>query len=230
MIPAVGEKVDIKGPRDWMPGEVVWCDKTQFVAVILASQAAVPFSGDECKEGGIWRWSLPEVGESVEVLIWDDAAEINRWRRATVDSVGTDGFIATVPTCERVGRARGEYGAHWRRPPRTWDSTAELKSRGIGSMILEDLRRKSARTQWDLMPWRELESVARVITFGAAKHSPNGWQEEDPESHFAAAMRHISQRRTGQKTDSETGEPVLAHAVCRLLFMMWADNQRSEKP
>lgn len=75
------------------------------------------------------------------------------------------------------------------------------------------------------MPWREAMDVVRVVSFGALKHTPNGWQDESAEFHLAAAHRHLNAHSTTGATDADSGLPHLAHAVTRLLFAMWCDRK-----
>ena len=70
-------------------------------------------------------------------------------------------------------------------------------------------------------PHAEL-AVARVLTFGAKKYSRGNWAhvENSDERYMDAALRHLNAHRRGEKTDSETGENHLAHAICCLMFIL----------
>lgn len=87
------------------------------------------------------------------------------------------------------------------------------------------------KPRWFLLPWKQLEQVARVITFGADKYSPDNWQHVNNarERYFSAGIRHLTEWQKGQRLDSESGLPHLAHALCCLLFLMWFDD-REKKP
>jgi len=80
------------------------------------------------------------------------------------------------------------------------------------------------KRMWCLMPWRELDSVVDVLTFGAKKYSPDNWKKVDVEKYKSAVMRHLSAWFQGNKVDEEDGASHLAHAICNLLFLMWFDN------
>lgn len=84
------------------------------------------------------------------------------------------------------------------------------------------------KRRYDLLPWRELGVVVDVVTFGCRKYGPKNWQavENGGERFVAAAMRHVAAHAEGERTDSETGLPHLAHAACSLLFAMWFDGER----
>lgn len=81
------------------------------------------------------------------------------------------------------------------------------------------------KTRWDLVPFREVEQGAEILTFGAAKYGPNNWQGIEPDRYFAALMRHLTAWRKGEKADPESGKSHLAHALCCLWFLMWNENK-----
>ena len=83
------------------------------------------------------------------------------------------------------------------------------------------------KDRWDLLPIVEIEQVVRVLSFGTAKYEDNGWQgvvKDNPDRYYAAALRHLVARRKGEIFDSETKLPHLAHGICDLIFLLWADN------
>lgn len=83
------------------------------------------------------------------------------------------------------------------------------------------------KTRWDLLPFREIEEVAEVLTYGAAKYGANNWKRGiDWDRLFAATLRHMSALKTEGRDDPESGKKHLAHAVCNLLFMMYFDNEK----
>ena len=81
----------------------------------------------------------------------------------------------------------------------------------------------AGKPRWDLLPWRELEAVVDVLTYGADKYADNGWQEVPApiNRYFAAALHHVSAYRQGEDLDPDSGLPHLAHAICSLLFVEW---------
>ncbi len=78
------------------------------------------------------------------------------------------------------------------------------------------------KIRMDLLPFDSLEEIAKVLTFGAKKYAPNNWKvvAHPIERYEAAMLRHISSYKNGEKLDSETGLPHLAHAACCLLFLI----------
>ena len=100
---------------------------------------------------------------------------------------------------------------------------------------MEGVKHDQGKLLWNLLPWKPVEDVVRVLTYGAGKYAPENWEKVEPykDRYFAAAMRHITAWREGERLDLETKLPHLAHAVCCLFFIMWKDNNvapRSIKP
>lgn len=83
------------------------------------------------------------------------------------------------------------------------------------------------KVRWDLVPFKELESVAKVMTFGANKYADNGWKGVDKSRYLAALMRHFVAYMDGEITDPESGLPHMSHLRCNALFIEWKDNNES---
>lgn len=81
----------------------------------------------------------------------------------------------------------------------------------------------TTKPRWSLLPFNELEQIVKVLTHGAEKYSDYGWTEVSVKEHFDALIRHISERKKGNFNDKETALPHLAHAACRLIFIMFLD-------
>lgn len=83
----------------------------------------------------------------------------------------------------------------------------------------------SGKPEFSLLPPWALESVAKVLTFGAQKYEVDNWKyvENGAQRYKNAAMRHLNDYMKGEKFDQETGLNHLAHAVCCLMFMLDAD-------
>lgn len=80
----------------------------------------------------------------------------------------------------------------------------------------------AGKVRLDLLPFLALEDVARVLAFGAAKYSEQGWREvpDGKARYLAAALRHLSAHMRGERTDPESMQPHLAHAACSLLMAL----------
>lgn len=83
------------------------------------------------------------------------------------------------------------------------------------------------KPEFSLLPTGTLNPVLKVLGIGKKKYAKDNWQRVDnaKERYFNAAMRHITSWWEGEKTDPETGENHLAHALCCLLFLLWFDNK-----
>lgn len=86
------------------------------------------------------------------------------------------------------------------------------------------------KPRWDLLPFRPVREVVKVLTFGSQKYEDNNWKhvEGARRRYIAAALRHITDWAEGERNDPETGYNHLAHATCCLLFLLWFD-QREEQ-
>ena len=77
----------------------------------------------------------------------------------------------------------------------------------------------------------QVKEVVKVLTHGAKKYSPRGWQKLDnPIRRYTDALyRHLNKWHQGETHDPETGCHHLAHAVCNLMFMMYFSMTRLNK-
>jgi hypothetical protein len=80
----------------------------------------------------------------------------------------------------------------------------------------------SEKLQMNLLPWDALEEVAKVLTAGAKKYSPNGWKTvpDKVERYEAALIRHLAAYKRGEDLDPEDGLSHLAHLACNALFLV----------
>lgn len=92
------------------------------------------------------------------------------------------------------------------------------------------LKFDSEKPRMGLLPPRALESVARVLTFGAKKYAPDNWKYvENGKSRYAdASLRHITAYLKGEDHDPETGIHHLSHAICCLMFIVDLDEAEKE--
>ena len=79
----------------------------------------------------------------------------------------------------------------------------------------------AGKPQWDLLEYRVLEDVVKVLTFGAQKYGVNNWVDvpNARRRYFAATMRHLAAWKQSEIMDPESGLPHLAHAICSLMFL-----------
>lgn len=84
-----------------------------------------------------------------------------------------------------------------------------------------------AKIRYSLLPVGTVNQVVQVLEFGSKKYADNNWQKvpNAKTRYYDAALRHIDSWWQGEKTDSETGLPHLAHAICCLMFLIWFDSE-----
>lgn len=96
----------------------------------------------------------------------------------------------------------------------------------------KDVGRKfdGGKPRWCLLPFKQVEQVVMVLTDGAVKYADDNWKNVRSmrTRYFSAAMRHITAWWEGERCDPETGRSHLAHAICCILFLMWADDNNIE--
>lgn len=70
-------------------------------------------------------------------------------------------------------------------------------------------------------PKRLIREVARVLTYGAAKYSPNNWRTSGSWLKVLdSGMRHVDAYLTGQEVDDESGIHHFGHLGCNLAFLL----------
>lgn len=83
-----------------------------------------------------------------------------------------------------------------------------------------------------LIPHEAMVGLAQVLTFGASKYSPNGWQTvPNAKSRYEdAALRHFYAYKAGELVDPESGLSHLKHALTNLAFLVYfEENKESEE-
>ena len=66
-----------------------------------------------------------------------------------------------------------------------------------------------------------IEGVAKVLTLGATKYSPDNWKRctEPFQRYYSALQRHLVAYAKGDSADLESGLSHLYHAACCLMFL-----------
>jgi hypothetical protein len=81
------------------------------------------------------------------------------------------------------------------------------------------------KARFDLLVPEFLLGVARVLTIGAKKYSPDNWKKcTEPERYYAAAQRHMNAFHSGEYDDGESGLSHLFHATCCIMFLWGITN------
>lgn len=98
---------------------------------------------------------------------------------------------------------------------------------------IEEIGKKfdTGKARWDLLPWKPIEQIVKVLTHGSEKYGSYNWTKVTPfrERYFAALIRHLVAWREGEKIDPDSHLSHLAHAACNIVFLMWGEiNQEKE--
>lgn len=89
------------------------------------------------------------------------------------------------------------------------------------------LKYDNGKLRMDLIPPTALESLARVLTYGANKYADNSWQGVEPNRYIAALMRHLTEfMKDNNSRDSESGLLHIEHILCNAAFL----NDFTQKP
>ena len=94
--------------------------------------------------------------------------------------------------------------------------------------LTKGIKFDNSKSRWELLPYREVEEVVKVLTSGAKKYTDNNWMlvvKKGKMRYFSAALRHLVAWKLGRKVDEETKLHPLAHAIACLLFLIWIDKE-----
>ncbi len=85
----------------------------------------------------------------------------------------------------------------------------------------------NVKTEYHLLPWKALEQIAAVFTFGKEKYGEYNYSNQsDNTTYISAAMRHIQKYMSGIDLDNETGKHHIAHAISNLMMLL--DNEENK--
>lgn len=112
-----------------------------------------------------------------------------------------------------------------------WQNVAEEKPVNDESKLTDNesrhenvlgVKHDADKPMYNLIPAHALDEVAKVLTFGAKKYSPDNWKHVDnpQERYFAAAQRHLWAVKRNEELDKESGLDHIAHAITCLMFML----------
>lgn len=83
------------------------------------------------------------------------------------------------------------------------------------------------KLEWDLLPYKEMEEVIKVLMNGADTYGKENWKKGSPDDiirYNNAIQRHLASIMEGETKDIGEGGDGLshyAHIVCDALFCMW---------
>lgn len=89
----------------------------------------------------------------------------------------------------------------------------------------EGFKADADKPRWGLLPWRAVEEIVKVFTFGARKYADDNWKKvpRRRSRYFDALHRHLYAYQDGVRNDPDSGLHHLAHAGCCLLMLLWMD-------
>jgi hypothetical protein len=105
-------------------------------------------------------------------------------------------------------------------------------------IILEDeelttIKADKGKLMLNLIPPSLYEAVGAVLTYGARKYKPYGWQEAtggDEQGYIAAMLRHIvACLRDMDSIDNESGLPHLWHVAANVAILLDLIDRRKSK-
>lgn len=86
------------------------------------------------------------------------------------------------------------------------------------------------KTRLDLIPYRAIEFLGKVMTFGASKYAPHNWRNGLPYSRLVAAMlRHAFAIARCEDYDAETGLPHAAHVMACAAMLLETDKKHDDR-
>lgn len=85
------------------------------------------------------------------------------------------------------------------------------------------------KLDWSLIPWKQMEEVARVMMFGVKKYERDNWKKLDYHRLESALLRHVLAYLGTEQYDPETKLSHLAHAICNCLFLLWKEENNEEE-
>ena len=91
-------------------------------------------------------------------------------------------------------------------------------SQGSGKAGVKD---DKGKLMWDLLPWKAVNGLVKVLTFGAKKYAPNGWRSvpDARQRYLAALLRHLHALNVGEKVDKESGLRHIDHVTTNACFL-----------
>lgn len=83
----------------------------------------------------------------------------------------------------------------------------------------------TGKLRLDLVPPSLIKGVGEVLTFGAIKYTPNGWQTvpNAKERYLAALYRHLIAHQEGEVVDEESKLSHLKHAATNIAFLIYLE-------
>lgn len=87
----------------------------------------------------------------------------------------------------------------------------------------ESLKYDEDKVRMDLVPLECVESIAKVLTYGAKKYADNSWQDLPDfwKRYKAALLRHLTALDKGELIDKESGLYHIDQVLTNAMFLSW---------
>lgn len=108
----------------------------------------------------------------------------------------------------------------------SWPVGCGVKTCDVCASVGKGRKDDAEKPRYDLIPFKALDQVVGVLTYGAQKYAPENWRKVEGWRwrYLAASLRHLTKWASGEKIDPESGHPHLAHALCCLFFLAELDS------
>ncbi len=91
-------------------------------------------------------------------------------------------------------------------------------------------RYNEGKIKWSLVDFKSIESLPRVLEFGAKKYSRDQWKKGlDKKEILESSMRHLTAIMDGEENDPESGLPHSGHIYANTMFYEYFDRIDREK-
>lgn len=87
------------------------------------------------------------------------------------------------------------------------------------------------KLRWDLMDWKSLEEVVKVLEFGANKYAPKNWEKGlHREEILESIQRHNVELFSKEEVDEDSQLLHAAHIACNAIFYIHFLRNKSFSP
>ena len=106
-------------------------------------------------------------------------------------------------------------------PFKEWKTKIRKEDKLVTDPETGALKADGNKNQLELLPFRAIEQVGLVLTYGASKYSAHNWRKGFEWTRLTgAAMRHLFAFMRGEDLDPESGISHLAHSATNILFLL----------
>lgn len=97
----------------------------------------------------------------------------------------------------------------------------------VGIEEEKSLRFNQGKTEWSLVDFKSIESLPKVLGFGAKKYARDNWKKGlDLNQILDSLSRHLFQLMSGEYLDKESGLPHIGHIMCNAMFYEYHYNKQ----